>query len=234
MKKLGIIGAMKVEVETLQNAMTGKRIQTIAGMDFCEGLLEGLPAVVVECGVGKVNAAVCAQILCSCYQISHLVNTGVAGSLNAKLDICDLLVSKDAMYYDVDCQYVGYAPCVLPGMPETFEADDSLIGRAFAAAESIKPGHTHIGRVATGDCFVAKKELKEKIVALTQASCVEMEGAAIAHTAYKNGVPFVILRAISDKADDSAEMDYPTFEANAAAFCARLTEALARDLAQDE
>ena len=74
MKKLGIIGAMKVEVETLQNAMTGKRIQTIAGMDFCEGLLEGLPAVVVECGVGKVNAAVCAQILCSCYQISHLVN----------------------------------------------------------------------------------------------------------------------------------------------------------------
>ena len=101
---------------------------------------------------------------------------------------------------------------------------------AFAAAEKVNPGHTKMGRVASGDQFVASKELKEKIIAVTGALCTEMEGAAIAQTAYRNGVPFVILRAISDKADDSAEMDYPTFEKIAAHRCAAVTMEFARSL----
>ena len=231
MTKLGIIGAMQVEVEILLAAMENKEMKTIAGSDFYEGTLEGLPAVVVQCGVGKVNAAICAQILCSCYGITHLVNTGIAGSLNAQLDIGDLVVSRDAMYHDFDCVNFGYPYGKVPGMDTvSFPADEAMIGFAFAAAEAVNPGHTKIGRVASGDQFVAVKALKEKIIANTQGLCTEMEGAAIAQTAYRNRIPFVILRAISDKADDSAEMDYPTFERIAAHRCAEVTKNLAKQL----
>ena len=117
-------------------------------------------------------------------------------------------------------------------MPETFEADTALIELATAAAEQVNPGHTKQGRVASGDQFVCEKAKKEHIIAVTQALCTEMEGAAIAHAAYRNGIPFVIIRAISDKADDSAEMDYPTFEKIAANRCAAVTAAMAKKLAQ--
>jgi adenosylhomocysteine nucleosidase len=113
-----------------------------------------------------------------------------------------------------------------------FPADAKMMELAFAAAEAINPGHSKIGRVASGDLFVAAKPAKEAIITKTGALCTEMEGAAIAHTAYRNGVPFVILRAISDKADDSAEMDYPTFEAIAAARCAAVTCRLAGTLCE--
>ena len=231
MTKLGIIGAMQVEVELLLAAMENKEKKTIAGSDFYEGTLEGLPVVVVQCGVGKVNAAICAQILCSCFAITHLVNTGIAGSLCADLDIGDLVVSRDAMYHDFDCVHFGYPYGKVPGMDTvSFPADEAMIGYAFAAAEAVNPGHTKIGRVASGDQFVAVKELKEKIIACTQGLCTEMEGAAIAQTACRNAIPFVILRAISDKADDSAEMDYPTFERIAAHRCAEVTRNLANQL----
>jgi len=135
------------------------------------------------------------------------------------------------MYHDFDCVHFGYEMGKVPGMDTvSFPADETLIGYAFAAAESLNPGHTRIGRVASGDQFVAEKELKERIIARTQGLCTEMEGAAIAQTAYRNGLPFVILRAISDKADDSAEMDYPTFERIAAHRCAQVTKALAQQL----
>ena len=232
MKKLGIIGAMDVEVATLKEKMTEKTVHTIAGSDYCEGKLEGLDVVVVQCGVGKVNAALCAQILCSCFQVTHIVNTGIAGSLNAQLDIGDFVVSSDAVYHDMDATNFGYPMCQVPGLPVlSFPADEDLKKAAYEAADNAHPGHVRIGRIATGDQFVAEKNLKEKIIANTGAYCTEMEGAAIAHTAWKNGIPFVILRAISDKADDSAEMDYPTFEAAAADRCAKVTQAMARRLA---
>ena len=231
MTKLGIIGAMQVEVELLLGAMENKTEKTIAGSTFYEGKLEGLDAVVVQCGVGKVNAAMCAQTLCNCFGVTHLVNTGIAGSLCADLDIGDLVVSTDAMHHDMDCVHFGYPYGQVPGMSVvTFPADETMIGYAFAAAESVNPGHTRKGRIASGDQFVAVKQLKEKIIANTQGLCTEMEGAAIAQTAYRNEIPFVILRAISDKADDSAEMDYPTFERIAAHRCADVTRAMARML----
>ena len=231
MKKLGIIGAMSEEIETLLEQLECSSAQNHAGSIYHEGVLEGLPVVVVQCGVGKVNAAMCAQVLCSVYGVTHLVNTGIAGSLCADLDIGDLVVSTDAMYHDFDCVNFGYPMGQVPGMDVlTFPADETMIGYAYAAAESVNPGHTKKGRIATGDQFVAVKELKDKIIANTQGLCTEMEGAAIAQTAYRNKVPFVILRAISDKADNSATMDYPTFERIAAHRCAEVTRTLARQL----
>lgn len=231
MKKLGIIGAMEEEVETLLGVMEEKTARERAGSTFYEGQLEGLPVVVVQCGVGKVNAALCAQILCDCYGVTHLVNTGIAGSLCGDLDIGDLLVSRDAMYHDFDCVHFGYEYGKVPGMDTVaFPADETMVELAYAAAEAVNPGHTKIGRVASGDQFVAEKAVKEKIIAVTGGLCTEMEGAAIAQTAYRNHLPFVILRAISDKADNSAEMDYPTFERIAAHRCAQVTQNLAKAL----
>ena len=231
MKKLGIIGAMDIEVAALKAKMESKLIRTVAGSEYCEGKLEGLDVVVVQCGVGKVNAALCAQILCDLFAVTHIVNTGIAGSLNAQLDIGDLVISKDAVYHDMDATNFGYPMCQVPGMSVlSFPADEDLMGQAYQVADAIHPGHVRIGRVATGDQFVADKALKEKIIENTGAFCTEMEGAAIAHAAWKNGVPFVIIRAISDKADDSAEMDYPTFESQAAQRCALVTQTLAKHL----
>ena len=212
MTKLGIIGAMDVEVETLLSEMEQVASTKKAGSTFHEGVLMGLPVVLVQCGVGKVNAALCVQIMCDCFGVTHLVNTGIAGSLCAELDIGDLVVSRDAMYHDFDCTHFGYPFGKVPG----------------------NPGHTRVGRVASGDQFVADPAVKEKIVANTRGLCTEMEGAAIAQTAYRNSVPFVILRAISDKADDSAEMDYPTFEKIAAHRCAEVTCRLAKHLHEAE
>ena len=208
--KLGIIGAMAVEVATLKEKMDGTVISVKAGMEFCEGVLEGLPAVVVQCGVGKVNAALCAQILCDCYGVTAIVNTGIAGSLCNDLDIADLVISLDAIHHDFDLRFWGRPVGQVPGFDVTaFPADEALIAKAFAAAEAVNPGHNRVGRVASGDQFICSREQKEKIIADTQAICAEMEGASIAHAAYRNGVPFVILRAISDKADDSARWTIP-------------------------
>ncbi len=233
MKKLGIIGAMAVEVDTLKSEMDNLTVSHKAGMEFYDGVLEGMNVVVVQCGVGKVNAAMCAQVLCDCFDVTHLVNTGIAGSLCAELDIGDLLISKDAMYHDFDAQHFGYEMGEVPGMGVlTFAADENMIALACAAAEAVNPGHSRVGRVASGDLFVAEKRVKEDIIAKTGALCTEMEGTAIAHVAFRNKLPFVILRAISDKADDSAEMDYPTFEAIAARRCAQVARIMAKNLSQ--
>jgi adenosylhomocysteine nucleosidase len=229
--KLGIIGAMSVEVEALKAKMENITVGIHAQSEYFEGTLEGTPAVVVQCGVGKVNAAMCAQILVSVYGVTHLVNTGIAGSLCADLDIGDLVVSRDAIHHDFDLRFWDRPVGQVPGMDViAFPADEMLQNAAFAAAEAENPGHTRFGRVASGDQFICSKEQKDTIIANTGATCAEMEGASIAHTAYRNGIPFVIIRAISDKADDSAEMDYPTFEAIAANRCANVTSRLAKIL----
>jgi adenosylhomocysteine nucleosidase len=229
--KLGIIGAMDVEVATLKEKMENISVSTHAGSDYYEGCLEGCPAVVVQCGVGKINAAICAQILINLYNVTHIVNTGIAGSLCVDLDIGDLVISRDAIHHDFDLRFWNRPIGQVPGMDViAFPADEALVDAAFAAAEAENPGHTKLGRVTSGDQFICSKEQKDTIIANTDAICAEMEGASIAHTAYRNGIPFVIIRAISDKADDSAEMDYPTFERIAAHRCANVTRGLAKSL----
>ena len=215
-------------METLLRQMTDKTCLSKAGSDFYEGKLEGVDAVVVRCGIGKVNAALCAQILCDAFAVTHIVNTGIAGSLSNDLDIGDLVISRDAMYHDFDCCHFGYAPGQVPGLPVSFPADETLIRLAKHAVEEVHPGHSKEGRVASGDLFVSHQEQKDAIIAKTGALCTEMEGAAIAQAAHRNGVPFVILRAISDKADNSAQMDYPAFEQQAAHRCAAVTLTLAK------
>jgi len=171
--------------------------------------------VVVVCGVGKVNAALCVQVLVDCFGVTHVVNTGVAGSLCNDLDIADFVIGSAAIYHDFDCSVLNsnYVVGQVPGLPvRYFPADEIMVNAAFDAAECVNPGHAKIGIVASGDQFVSDKDQKAAIVKNTQALCTEMEGAAIAHAAWKNGIPFVIIRAISDKADDSAQMDYPVFE----------------------
>ena len=161
------------------------------------------------------------------YKVDRLVNTGVAGSLDAKLDIGDFVISKDAIYHDFDCHALNYPIGQVPGLQvRAFPADSMLVELAYSAATGLWPGHAAIGTVASGDQFVCNKEKKDKIIADTAAVCTEMEGAAIAHAAYLNKVSCVIIRAISDKADNSATMDYPTFEKQAIKHSVKLVRNL--------
>lgn len=226
MIKIGIIGAMELEVEELKSHMDTSDIITKAGMKFYEGTLNNVNVVIVQSGIGKVNAALCVQVLADVFQVSHVINTGVAGSLNADLDIGDILISADALYHDMDVTIFGYQPGEVPQMGRReFLADEQMIALAKKACEKVNPDiQVKVGRVVSGDQFVSDKGVKNRLIDLYQGDCTEMEGAAIAHSAYLNGIPFVIIRAISDKADDSAEMDYPTFEKAAAKHSARLVE----------
>lgn len=232
MKKLGIIGAMDVEVAILKEQMENPVVSTHAGSSFWEGNLCGLPVVVVQCGVGKVNAALCVQVLADIFHVTHIVNTGIAGSLDASLDIGDIAISTDAMYHDFKVGPFGYARGQVPGMDvHAFPMDRELQEFAVKACQSLNI-HYKLGRVVTGDQFICESAEKEDIVSTVGGICTEMEGAAIAHAAYRNQLPILILRAISDKADDSATMEYPVFEAQAAKHCAALTQSLAKALAQ--
>lgn len=232
MIKIGIIGAMELEVEQLKREMTVTSVVKKARMDFYEGSLNGVPAVVVRCGIGKVNAALCVQILADVFLVSHVINTGVAGSLNADLDIGDILISRDALHHDMDATIFGYLPGEVPQMGfREFQADEQMMALAKEACEKVNPDiHVMFGRVVSGDQFISSKETKERLIAQFHGDCTEMEGASIAHGAYLNSLPFVIIRAISDKADDSAEMDYPTFEAAAAKHSAALVKEMIKGL----
>ena len=226
MKRIGIIGAMDLEVEHLKGEMQISRIVDKAGMEFYTGTLKGVDVVIVRSGIGKVNAGLCAQILADVFQVTHIINTGVAGSLNAKLDIGDILISRDALYHDVDVRIFGYQLGEVPQMGcREFKADKAMIEAAVSSCKEVNPDiHVEVGRILSGDQFISSKAKKETLIADFQGDCTEMEGAAIAHSAYLNKIPFVIIRAISDKADDSAEMDYPTFEREAAKHSAKLVE----------
>lgn len=215
---LGIIGAMDSEVSELKKEMTIHKVTTIAGMDFCKGLIYDKDVVVVKCGVGKVNAAVCAQILVDRFHVNAVINTGVAGALNSDIDICDIVISKDALEHDLDVTPLGYERGIIPDMDTSvFSGDESLIKLAADSAKEAEVGvKVFIGRVVSGDQFIAGKEKKDDLEKQFLGDCAEMEGASIAHVAHLNQIPCLIIRSISDKADGSADMDYPTFEKMAA------------------
>lgn len=228
MKKIGIIGAMMNEVEELKRSMEVTSITEKASMKFFEGKLNGADVVVVQSGIGKVNAAICAQILADQFNVTQIINTGIAGSLNADLDIGDILVSKDAIQHDCDVTIFGYKKGEIAGMGfREFKADEALINLAYETCKEVNPDINAVkGRVVSGDQFISSSEVKDMLIKEYNGDCAEMEGAAIAHAAYLNNIPFVIIRAISDKADNSAEMDYDTFENKAAEHSAALVKAL--------
>lgn len=215
MKKIGIIGAMEEEVKRLKNMMQNVRINNIASMDFYEGNLDQASLVVVRSGIGKVNAALCTQILIDRYDIDLVINTGVAGSLRNEIDIADIVLSIDALQHDVDATGFGYKIGEIPQMKKSiFEADMKLVNLAEAVCKEVLPSlGIHKGRIVSGDQFISDSKKKEWLVKNFNGYCTEMEGAAIAQAAYLNKIPFLIIRAISDKADHSAEMAFSEFEA---------------------
>ncbi|MBR6295471.1 MAG: 5'-methylthioadenosine/adenosylhomocysteine nucleosidase [Treponema sp.] len=224
--KIGIIGAMAVEVEQLKKSLKDARESVSGGLTFTEGLLGGTEAVIVQSGVGKVNAALCAQRLILQYSVGCIINTGIAGAMASGLQPLDFVASTDALYHDMDATAFGYKATEIPQMGcSDFKADPKLISAAKNAFPRIPEFKDHKlieGRIASGDQFISDKATKEKIKKTCNPSCVEMEGAAIAHAAYLNQTPFVIIRCMSDLADDSYESTYSFNEETAAKMSASL------------
>ena len=225
MKTIGIIGAMEVEVAILKEKMEDVRIIKKASMDFYEGILAGKKVVVVRSGIGKVNACICAQILADVFSVDAIINTGIAGSLNKNINIGDIVLSTDVVQHDMDATGFGYRKGQIPQMPVFFfNADDNLRRLAAEVCKEVNPDiQVFKGRIASGDQFVCDQDVKNRIVSEFSAYATEMEGAAIGQAAYLNEIPFLVVRAISDKADGSAQMDYSEFEKAAVDHSVRLT-----------
>lgn len=222
--KIGIIGAMEVEVELLKEAMEVKNVYKKASMKFYEGKIGETDVVVVKSGIAKVNAAICVQILSDIFSVSHVINTGAAGSLDARINIGDFVLSTDACYHDVDATIFGYKKGEVPQLGvQAFPADKELSEKAKKAIKASNPNlGIFEGRVCSGDQFISSQEVKDTIKNELNGMCTEMEGAGIAHACYLNNIPFIIIRAISDKADGSDIVNYEDFEKKAAHDCATL------------
>lgn len=229
---IGIIGAMEEEISNLKSHMQVDKVQTIAGMSFFKGAVKGTELVLVRSGIGKVNAGICTQILASVYGVDTVINTGIAGSLNADIDIGDIVVSTSLVQHDVDARNFGYKLGEIPRMNIVeFPADKYLIDKTQSVFDSLDLGiKLYKGMVATGDKFVSEDSLKAEIISNFHAYCVEMEGAAIAQAAMLNNMACVVIRAISDKADNSANVDYRSFEAKAIENMSKISLALVDSL----
>lgn len=230
--KIGIIGAMDVEVAHLKQIMTITNTKMVASNEYCEGKIGNTDVVVVKCGVGKVRAGMCVQVLVDLFNVTHVLNTGVAGSLNNDINVGDIVVSTDAIFHDVDDTYFGYALGEIPQLGVvSFNADEQLRKYAVEAVKKAAPEvQVFEGRVTSGDCFICEKEKKEWIRETFHGECTEMEGCAIAEAAYLNQIPFVIIRAISDKADEESVISYDEFEAKAAEHCAKIVECMIKEM----
>lgn len=224
--KIGIIGAMDVEVASLKEKMVISRTETYANMTFCEGTLGKTSVVIVKSGICKVNAAMCVQLLVDHFEVTHIINTGVAGSLDNAINIGDIVVSTDAQYHDVNATVFGYQKGEVPQMGiVAFPADPGLRAAAVRAVGQAAPDVAVFeGQVLSGDQFISTRARKEELMRDFHGKCIEMEGAAIAQASYANKIPYVIIRAISDKADESVEESYDAFEAKAAVHCANIVE----------
>jgi adenosylhomocysteine nucleosidase len=229
---IGIIGAMDVEVTTLKEAADIKDTTKIADMEFCEGTLGGRNVVIVKCGMGKVNAGICAQTLINEFGCTKIINTGVAGSLDNRIDIGDIVVSVEAVQHDFNVEAIGFKKGEIPytGL-YAFPADETLRAAAVKAVEESAPDvHVFEGRVCSGDQFISTKEQRDRIISDFGGMCCEMEGAAIAQVCYLNSTPYVVIRAISDKPDETEIVEYKEFEAVAAANCAKIVRYMVENL----
>ncbi len=225
-EKIGIIGAMDVEVNSLKEAADISKKTEIAAMEFCEGTLKNKQVVIVKCGMGKVNAGICANTLINDFDCTKIINTGVAGSLDSQIDIGDFVVSTDAVQHDFNVEYLGFKKGEIPytGL-YAFPADETMRADAVTAVKEAAPDvHVFEGRVCSGDQFISTKEQRDKIISDFGGMCCEMEGAAIAQACYLNKTPFVVIRAISDKPNETGLVDYKEFEAKAAERCAKIVQ----------
>ena len=214
---IGIIGAMKMETEALIAAVSNATRETVSGVTYTVGTLEGKDVVIATCGVGKVYAAICAQTMILRYQPDLLINTGVAGTLSPTLGIGDVAVATELLQHDMDTSAIGDPVGLVSGINRIYFEADVKTAEKLTNCVIACGAHVEQGRIASGDQFVADAARKKFIREQFGAIACEMEGAAIAQVATVNGVPFAVLRAISDSADGEATMDFPTFAAKASA-----------------
>jgi adenosylhomocysteine nucleosidase len=207
---IGIIAAMDSEVHDIQKAMEDSVKIHHGGMTFFKGKLHQKEVVAVKSGIGKVNAAICTQILIDVFKAKAIINVGVAGAVHPELEIGDIVISADSCQYDMDARAFGHPRGEIPNMDITFfKADPALIKHAETAAQEL--GATYrTGRVMTADLGVDSSALKEELQKEFGGLCVEMEGAAIGQVAFLNRIPYLVIRSMSDKADDNMTDDYQT------------------------
>lgn len=224
--KWGIIGAMPSEVALLREEMQERNEVQVGRFTFWEGVLYGQEVALSQCGVGKVNAAIVTQLLLDRFGAEQVVNTGVAGAMHEQLKVLDVVVSRELVYHDYEMRFLrDYMPFL-----EKIEASPALVEQAVEAFEAIDHGSSccFAGRIATGDQFVESRQVKESIVERFHPMCVEMEGAAIGHVCAAAQVPFVVIRTMSDSADDSAGMSFDEFEEIAARRSADIVRQMLR------
>ncbi|MBE6556342.1 MAG: 5'-methylthioadenosine/adenosylhomocysteine nucleosidase [Ruminococcaceae bacterium] len=210
---IGIIGAMKIEVDALCAAMTDKQEETVSGITFYCGTLYGTQAVVAECGVGKVFAAMCAQTMILRYGTDRILNTGVGGSLSPDLHVTDVALSTACVQHDMDTSALGDPKGMISGINViALPCDEALRRTAQKAAEGLGV-HTQCGVIVSGDRFIGNREEKTRLSRDFDGIACDMESAAIAHVCYVNRVPFLAIRAISDNADGAAELSFAEFAA---------------------
>lgn len=210
--KIGIIGAMEIEVAEIKELMESITSEQISGTIYYTGKIYGKDVVVAKCGVGKVNAAVCTQAMIMKYAPDVIINIGVAGSLSSKLDIGDLVISDHVVHHDFDISALNEPLGYIQEIDKIHIPSSKLVAeKIYSSANELENVNVYVGTIASGDQFVCNQDRKNAIVNNFNAMCTEMEGAAIGHVCYLNNVDFCIIRAISDKADGSAHMDFPTF-----------------------
>ncbi len=221
---IGIIGAMKIEVETIKNLMENKTSEVISGVEYVKGTLHGKEIVTAVCGIGKVAAAMCTQTMILKYSPDRIINTGVGGSLSTKLSIGDIAVAESLVQHDMDTSPLGDPLGLISGINTVnIPADKGVVETLLSCVEKLDVKGVK-GVIASGDQFIASAEKKKFITDNFDAIVCEMEGASIAQVCYTNGVPFGVVRAVSDCADGSSHMDYGEFLPMAAANAAKLIE----------
>lgn len=208
---LGIIGAMTVEVDELKKIMSDTLEHTVGDMTFVSGKLYGADAVVTVCGEGKVNAAMCTQAMIMEYAPDLIVNTGVGGGLADGLKIGDVVVASAVVEHDMDMSPLGYPIGFVGGVNRTEMPCDKKTADLLERCTRELNIPCRRGIVASGDQFISSDEKKAFLVETFNASVCEMEGAAIGHVCIRNGVPFGVLRSVSDSGDDKASMSFPEF-----------------------
>ena len=231
--RIGLLGAMAEEVAELVGCMDVSESVRKGQTDFHIGTLEGQPVVLAYSGIGKVNAAATVQMMVDCFDIHMLIFTGVAGGVDPRLDVGDIIISEDSVQHDFDSTAFGYDRGRIPRLKKKlFYADRQLVERFLLAARRLKEemGNVQIipGRVLSGDQFIASSERNRELFALFGGQCVEMEGAAAAHVCYLNQIPYVIVRAISDRADQSAKVDFRSFVIQAVEHSCKLVRVVLR------
>ncbi len=232
--RIGIIGAMEMEIASLKDMMSDARARTISSVSFYSGNINGAHVIAAVAGVGKVNAAVTAQTMILEYKPDYIINIGVAGGLHADFTIGDIAAAESVVEHDMDTTAIGDPPGLISGLNTVYIKCDKRLCDIMKRASEECGVHAVSGIIASGDQFISSDRAREKIISRFGAIAAEMEGAAVGHVCAMNGVPFGVMRAISDGADNGSHMDYPTFAKMAAERSVKITVKVIDKLVTDK